>query len=235
MTNFERGPAPLLPGLDLPDAGARSWQRDDAMRRDTAAITRHAVALAGADDGGAVLHRTGGGAELLSSTGVGVTALVLASSRGVAGPLDRPLPPGAVLALDTIVGDGRWSEWCRLAQEQGYGSAEIIGLVGPRGRAASLELLWRGARPTDARLPDSVVVARWAGVELRRADRVANLERALLTRSVIGRAQGIVMERYGVSADEAMAYLRRQSQASQRTLADIAGALVGPQDHRPPG
>lgn len=205
------------------------------MRRDTAAITRHAVALAGADAGGAVLHRTSGGCELLSSTEVGVTSLVLASARGVAGPLDQPLPPSAKLTLDVADGDPRWAEWCRLARQQGYVAAEVIGMVGPRGRAASLQLLWRGERPTGPRQPDSVVVARWAGVELRRADRVANLERALLTRSVIGRAQGIVMERYAVSADEAMAYLRRQSQASQRTLADIAATLVGPHDQRPPG
>lgn len=207
------------------------------MRRDTAAITRHAVALAGADAGAAILHRTGGGCELLSSTEVGVTALVLASPHGVPGPLDLPLPPGAVLTLDVEDEDedGRWLEWRRLARQHGYVAAEIIGMVGPRGRAASLELLWTRERGVDARLPSSVVVARWAGVELRRADRVANLERALLTRSVIGRAQGIVMERYGVSADESMAYLRRQSQASQRTLADIAAALVGPEDQRPPG
>lgn len=235
MTSVERGPAPLLPGLDLPDASARSWRRDDAMRRDTAAITRYAVGVAGADAGGAILHRTGGGCELLSSTEVGVTSLVLASSRGVVGPLDRPLPPGAVLALDVTTDDARWLEWSRLARHQGYVAAEVIGMIGPRGRAASLQLLWRTERTPDERHPDSAVVARWAGVELRRADRVANLERALLTRSVIGRAQGVVMERYGVSADEAMAYLRRQSQASQRPLADVAATLVGPQDQRRPG
>ncbi len=45
-------------------------------------------------------------------------------------------------------------------------------------------------------------------------------------RTVIGQAQGILMERFAVDADQAFAYLRRVSQDTNRKLVDLAQDLV---------
>ncbi|HLQ81903.1 MAG TPA: GAF and ANTAR domain-containing protein [Bacillota bacterium] len=49
---------------------------------------------------------------------------------------------------------------------------------------------------------------------------------AMETRTAIGRAEGMVMERLGLSADQAHCYLQRVSQQSNRKLAELADELV---------
>jgi len=66
-----------------------------------------------------------------------------------------------------------------------------------------------------------------AAVDRRGADeRSAHLERAILTREVIGQAQGILMERARITAEQAFDILRRASQHLNEKLRDVAQALV---------
>ena len=52
------------------------------------------------------------------------------------------------------------------------------------------------------------------------------LERALSSRTVIGQATGIVMERYGLDSVKAFGVLRRLSQTENVKLRDIAAQVV---------
>jgi hypothetical protein len=77
------------------------------------------------------------------------------------------------------------------------------------------------------------LLATLAGLALdsasdRAADllRVDNLREALRTRELIGQAQGILMERERISADEAFDVLRRASQHVNVKLREIAQTLV---------
>jgi hypothetical protein len=54
----------------------------------------------------------------------------------------------------------------------------------------------------------------------------AQLRRALQSRDVIGQAKGILMERRGISADEAFAVLRAASQSLNVKLTQVAQTLV---------
>jgi GAF domain-containing protein len=63
-------------------------------------------------------------------------------------------------------------------------------------------------------------------VAIADAVEIENRGRAIASRTLIGQAQGILMERYGLSSDRAFAYLRRQSQESNRKLVAIAQDLV---------
>jgi hypothetical protein len=56
--------------------------------------------------------------------------------------------------------------------------------------------------------------------------RATNLHAALATREVIGQAQGILMERERITADQAFDVLRRASQHLNRKLREVAEALV---------
>jgi GAF domain-containing protein len=49
---------------------------------------------------------------------------------------------------------------------------------------------------------------------------------AMTNRTVIGQAEGIIMERLGIDADEAFAYLRRMSQTENRKLVSICNEIV---------
>jgi GAF domain-containing protein len=59
----------------------------------------------------------------------------------------------------------------------------------------------------------------------------ANFRTALNTRTVIAQAQGILMGRQGISADEAFDILRRASQRSNRKLRDVAADMVNGLEH----
>jgi ANTAR domain len=49
---------------------------------------------------------------------------------------------------------------------------------------------------------------------------------AMTNRTVIGQAEGILMERLGIDADQAFAYLRRLSQTENRKLVTICNEIV---------
>jgi len=57
-------------------------------------------------------------------------------------------------------------------------------------------------------------------------DALPNLRRGLLTRTVIGQAQGMLMERHRISGDEAFTRLRICSQLLNRKLRDVPSELV---------
>jgi len=56
--------------------------------------------------------------------------------------------------------------------------------------------------------------------------RTTNLQTALLSREIIGQAQGILMERERITADQAFDLLRRSSQHLNLKLRDVAQELV---------
>jgi hypothetical protein len=88
------------------------------------------------------------------------------------------------------------------------------------------------SRRTDAFDPDDVLVelfAHHARVALGYASELATLRQAVETRSTIGAAVGIVMERYDVDESRAFGFLVRQSQNRNVKLRVIAEALVRPE------
>lgn len=52
------------------------------------------------------------------------------------------------------------------------------------------------------------------------------IREALETRDLIGQAKGIIMGSMGCSAEEAFVLLKKQSQAENRKLSDIAGEIA---------
>ena len=70
------------------------------------------------------------------------------------------------------------------------------------------------------------VLARHAAVALARGRHESNLLQAIDARKLIGQAQGISMERFGLDADRAFAVLRRYSQDNNIKLRDVAQRLI---------
>jgi two-component system, response regulator PdtaR len=67
--------------------------------------------------------------------------------------------------------------------------------------------------------------ARYAELEALRED-AESLAEALATRKVVERAKGLLMEREGLSENDAFVRLRRASQASGRPLGVVAEAVI---------
>lgn len=90
-----------------------------------------------------------------------------------------------------------------------------------------LNLYCTGVEEIDPAVQDlATLVGEYAGLSLARARQAENLQRALDTRTVIGQALGIVMERYQLDEDRAFGFLVRVSQASNVNLRVIAQDLV---------
>lgn len=69
-------------------------------------------------------------------------------------------------------------------------------------------------------------LAAHIAVALAESQNADNLQIAGLSRTLIGQAQGILMERYGLSSEDAFATLRRVSQQSNTKLHHIATELI---------
>jgi AmiR/NasT family two-component response regulator len=63
-------------------------------------------------------------------------------------------------------------------------------------------------------------------VALRSAQTEQHLRAAMATRNLIGQAQGILMERFKMTAEQAFAVLSRVSQQRNVKLCDVAQRLV---------
>ena len=71
-----------------------------------------------------------------------------------------------------------------------------------------------------------LMFAAHAAVALRSAQTEEQLRSAIASRTVLGQAQGILMERYKLSAERSFEVLRRVSQDANVKLRDVAQRLV---------
>lgn len=127
---------------------------------------------------------------------------------------------------DDIGTDDRWPSWGpRAAEETGVRSMMCFRLFTLEDTVGGLNLYSGTVGAFDETdFENGQVLAAHSAVAVARAQQVANLKVAMDTRTVIGQAQGILMERYGVDAERAFQVLRRVS--SHVKLRDVALELV---------
>jgi AmiR/NasT family two-component response regulator len=71
-----------------------------------------------------------------------------------------------------------------------------------------------------------VALAAHAAIALHSAQTEAHLRSGMVTRTVIGQAEGILMERLNITAGQAFAVLTRQCQQRNLNVRDVARHLV---------
>ncbi|WP_459972639.1 ANTAR domain-containing protein [Nocardioides pyridinolyticus] len=181
----------------------------------------------GADAAGLVRQGRRAGLQLLAATDPVVSRLESARAAGALASRTTPLVPGEVLLLRGLGADPGAPAWHAVAARLGFRSALVLGLPALSGGAAALALYAHGADAFATHpLPAATWVVGLAGWALHEVERRLNLEEALRTRGIIGQAQGVLMERYGLTSDRAMAFLRRQSQDTQLPIRDLATEVV---------
>lgn len=141
------------------------------------------------------------------------------------GPCFDALRLQEIVHSGDLAHDPRWPRWGPLvAQEAGVGSIVSYRLYTTEHTLGAMNLY--SAR-LDAFDPDDInngqALAAHVGVALANSQ---NAELAISNRTVIGRAEGILMERFSLPPDQAFAVLRRVSQRRNVKLNRVAEELV---------
>lgn len=203
-------------------------------------VVEHAVRLIGGGHAGLHVLRGRRGVELSTATDTALLRRLLPAEgtddvpRRPLGTRATPGPELAVLEGDDLVVvhdsslDRRWPAWSARAQAAGVGSALAVrvGTLGPvHGTllvTAPAASAFDGPGTTDrARL-----LAAHAAAALVAAQQQENLWQAVDARKLIGQAQGMLMERFALDADQAFAVLLRYSQDRNLKLRAVAEQLI---------
>jgi GAF domain-containing protein len=130
--------------------------------------------------------------------------------------------------------DERWPDYAKHASSLGVGSSLSIPLpfqgatIGALNNYATRPRAFGDADVAAAEEVAAFVAIAVANAEAtsRATDDVANMRRAMESRSVIEQAKGILMERYKVTAEQAFTLLTHASQKSNVKLRDVAEELT---------
>jgi GAF domain-containing protein len=158
---------------------------------------------------------------------VAATADELQLECGEGPCLDSAAEVDSFLITDTLA-DPRWPTWGkRVARELGIRSVLSVRLTTPSSQIGALNL-YSGAHDAFDQDDDAVahILARHASVALAATRTEANLWQAIDARKLIGQAQGILMERFDLDADQAFGLLRRYSQDKNVKLREVAVRLI---------
>jgi GAF domain-containing protein len=130
--------------------------------------------------------------------------------------------------IDDTATDQRWPKWGPAAAELGVRSVLSTRMAGLESRAVGSLNLY--ADHVDAFGPRDVelagILAGHAATAYLRSVQASAALRALDSRTSIGQAEGILMERFKIDAEAAFAILRRYSQALNQPLRDVARQLA---------
>ena len=132
------------------------------------------------------------------------------------------------LVRDTTT-EERWPRWCAAAAKTGVLSVLSVQLTGP-GPGSLRAAMNLYSKTIDAFDDEAVITAQiyaaHAGAAIAAANRHDNLQTAMQSRHTIGVAQGLLMQRYGITESAAFQVLSRQSQEANIKLRDVARRVV---------
>jgi len=141
---------------------------------------------------------------------------------------------GELFIIDDMTAEERWPDYARNAAERGVGSSLSVPLPFQGvsiGALNNYALRPRAFTGTDIAIGEEVagfvaIAVGNAEAAARASQDVANMRRAMESRSVIEQAKGILMERYKVTAEQAFTLLTHASQRSNVKLRDVAEELT---------
>ncbi|MGH1561551.1 GAF and ANTAR domain-containing protein [Mumia sp. DW29H23] len=192
-----------------------------------AKVTEAAKLLFGADHAGVTLIRARGRLETEGGTDPVVDELDALQYELREGPCVDAATEGHLVLAEDLGQDVRWPRWGPAARDRGVNSMLSADLQADGRRIGGLNLY--GLRSHQFDSTDGALLLTYsthAAAALASAHTIESLNTALETRTVIGRAEGILMERLGVDEVTAFAILKRYSQDSNTRLHAIAQHVV---------
>jgi GAF domain-containing protein len=144
------------------------------------------------------------------------------------GPCLDSIADHETISCPDLLTEKRWATWApRVAEELGVRSMLCFQLFTTGRSLGALNLY--SESPNAFTRDDAIVglsLAAHIAVALAASREVDSRELAIVSRTVIGQAEGILMERYDMDADKAFSVLKRVSQGTQTKLAVVAAELV---------
>jgi GAF domain-containing protein len=178
-------------------------------------VVEFALHTTGADYAGVVLVHRGGGLDTAGATDQRVEQadrLQLTYGEGPCVPVSRHA--ASIMVRDTTI-DQQWPQWSPEVAELGLRSLLAVGLFTTRSTLGALNLYASmPGRFTTADQVTARLLAQHASVAIATVQQASTLAVAGEGRGLIGQAQGLLMERFMIDADQAFAVLRRYSQTT---------------------
>jgi GAF domain-containing protein len=209
-------------------AVARSLQRADDVEQTLEAIVRSAVETVPGAQHASVSSVLGRRAVHTRATTDDLARAVDAAQHETGeGPCFDALYETRTVWLRDLSKEERWPTFVRRARELGVGSMLSVQLFVDGDDLGVLCLLSKHPGAFDDESESvALLFAAHAAVAMSGAEQVERVQRALSTREVIGQAQGVLMERFKITSDQAFSRLVRASQATNRKLHAVAQDLV---------
>ena len=186
------------------------------------------IGAVGADCGSVMLLRPGHQVEIAGSTDATAAAADRLQVELDQGPcVSAALDQDNYLIADTRT-DPRWADWSTTVADR-FGIRTVLStMLGTRtDRVGAVNLY---ATHPDAFDHDDVaigaILARHASIALATTHTELHLEQTIDAHSIVGLAQGILMERLGLDPDHAFAVLRRYSQDHNLKLRAVAQHFI---------
>jgi transcriptional regulator with GAF, ATPase, and Fis domain len=176
----------------------------------------------------------GGNVETIASTGPLPLRLDQLQYETGEGPCLDVIRHHRVFETEDLSSEVRWPEFSsRATAETEVRSVLSVRLYAEEGTYGALNLYSTriGAYDEDSRAVASILAAHGsvAFARLQEREHTETLQRAIDSRDVIGQAKGVLMQRRGITAEQAFNLLVRASQRLNRKLRDVAEdvALTG--------
>jgi GAF domain-containing protein len=218
-------------------AMALELEQKQSLHETLQAVSEYARTTLDADEAGVMYLRSGGRIETPFGTSSVVEDAHQLQARFGEGPCLDAVDGQATYLTDDTEQDPRWPRWGPAAADLGVRSAVGIRLAtASRGYGSLNVYAQRLGAFTDEHAALAQVLAAHVTAAIAMAERVEGLTTALDSRTVIGQAQGILMQTFGIDADAAFSVLRRISQHENVRLNALAEAIATQRnaDARPP-
>lgn len=183
----------------------------------------------GCDACGVTLVRRGQSLETPVSTGdMVVRGDALQYELGEGPCMDAVWEQEVVISHD-LAAEVRWPQWGpRVVKELGARSMMCVQLFTDKQTLGAMNMYAKHSRVFDEveDRAEAQALAAHISVALAAAQEIEHLNTALGNRTVIGQAEGILMERFGIAGDRAFEVLRRVSSHTNTKLHAVAQELV---------
>jgi hypothetical protein len=206
---------------------AELQQEPDEAITSLAIVTRMRALVPEADQVSLTIRTPRGHKTLASSDALAEEADALQYALDE-GPCVEIADTGGWLRSGDVRADSRYPAWGPRAAELGVRSLLAVAVTDrdePMG-ALNLYSVRSGAFADRDVVDLALVYAVHATTALSSARRASTLQTAVSSRHVIGMAQGIAMERYGIDQHQSFELLRRLSSTTNVKLRDVATQIV---------
>lgn len=148
------------------------------------------------------------------------------------GPCYETATDEAYVVSSNLAADSRWPDYSKAALATGVRAQAGIGLFDSTRFKGALNLYSHRVGAFEDLGPLGALFSHHAAVAIAYAQEISDLRQAVATRQQIGKAIGVVMERYQLSEERAFAFLARLSQDRNVKLREIAREFTLPIDDR---